>query len=797
MIFLCGLLAAGLYAQMADDWYYNKNIRKIEFTGLKNVRLSDVEGVTKSFVGKPFTDDLYSDILSRIYALEFFDDITPSSLPADTANSTLILRFEVVERPIVSRITFSGNKQIRTTELKEKVSLKEKDVFVSTKVLLDERAIRDHYLGSGYTDVSVSSRTVAGENGVSLTFIIDEGAATVVSSILFQGNRVFPERTLKGKLETKEAGFLRKGVFQESLLEKDKQTIQAYYHDRGYIDAIILDVTRELAFNEKESRNELTIVFIIQEGAQYTYGGSTFTGNEIFPTEKLESLITLKSGDVFNQTKFQGSVMTVADLYYENGYTANTFQPEAEKNTERRQVFYHFTIVERPRSHIENIIIRGNDKTKDYVILRELPIESGDIFSKAKITNGLRNLYNLQFFSAIVPDIVPGSEENLVELVFNVEEQSTTSVQFGMTFSGVTEPDSFPISLFLQFQDTNILGTGKTGSLNLNLAIDEQSATLGYGDSWVFGIPLDISVSASVSHKNLTTLQNVYFPGGRDYSTYYMNYQQLEFSLSAGVGRRWFPDFAIVRLAGGIGSSLLRNYYDNGLYEPYDSTIADYVGSFGLKNSVYAAFSLDGRDINYDPSKGWFTSQRISWTGLLPQPVENEFFLRTDTKAEGYITLFDFAVSESWSFKWVLAGFANLSFQFPVNEKYIGQTSKLYIDGMFNGRGWNSLYSSLRGEAMLSGTAELRMPLVPGLLSFDFFFDAAAIKPKAEDLFSGLALDNFYFSWGPGFRFAMPQFPLRFLFANTFKFDENNQFYWRNGKGPEWQFVLSFNIVNR
>jgi outer membrane protein insertion porin family len=707
-----------------------------------------------------------------------------------------------VERPIITKINFSGNKEVRLAELREAVSLKEKDVFISAKVASDERTIRDLYLKKGFTDITVSSRTEEEKNGFQLTFTINEGASTIVSAITFQGNRIFTERVLKGQLVTKEAGFLRKGVFQEAQLEQDRQIILAYYQDRGYIDTAILDISREFTFNEEKNQNELAIVFRIQEGVQYTYAGTTFTGNVIFPTDRLQSLISLKPGDVFNQTKFQAGIMAVADLYYENGYTANSFVPEMEKDSDRRSISYNFTIAERPRSHIENIIIRGNNKTRDYVILRELPIESGDIFSKAKITNGLRNLFNLQFFSAIVPDIVPGSEENLVDLVLNVEEQSTVAVEFGLTFSGITAPDTFPVSLFLTYQDSNIAGTGKTGSVNTTLSPDQQSLTLGYGDSWLFGLPVDVSVSFGVTHKYLTTIQDIYFPSGLEES-YYMNYRQLDFSLSAGIGRRWFPEFAILRLAGGVSSSFLRNFYETDLYEPYDSTIADYASRWGLRNSFWTSFSLDDRDINYDPGKGWFASQYVSWTGLLPREIkefgEKEFFLRTDTKGEIYFTLLNIPFTENWALKLVLAGLTTFSFQFPAyaedeNRDLIGETSKLYIDGMFIGRGWGS-GNPKRGKAMWSSTVELRLPVVPGLLAIDGFFDAVALKPEPKDLFSNLSINDFRFSYGPGIRFSMPQFPLRLLFTWGFSYVDD-KFTWRNGKN-DMQFVLSFNIVNR
>jgi outer membrane protein insertion porin family len=796
------LLAAGQAESQSRDWYYNKTIRKIEFSGLKSVKSADMDAVTKQFVGRSYTDELFSEILSRIYALEYFDDVSPAAVPYDESGQTITLRFTVVERPVVTKILFGGNKDVRTTDLKNQISLKERDIFVASKVLLDERALREYYLKSGFTNVSISSRVVTTDAGIEVSFVINEGRATVVSAIRFQGNTIFTARKLKSVMESKEKNLLRKGAFQESALQLDRLAIATYYQDRGYADAAVTDVMQEAAFNEKEGRNEITLTYIIHEGIQYTYGGITISGNRLFPTETLTALIRIKEGTVFNQTRFQQGLMAIADLYFENGYTSNSFIPGTGKDSEKKQITATLEITERERSHIEHIVVRGNTKTKTEVVTREIPLESGDIFSKAKLQSGLRNLLNLQYFSAIVPEIIPGSEDNLVDVIINVEEQSTMSLEFGLTFSGVSSPEDFPVSLFVKFQESNFFGTGKTIGASTTLSPDVQSGTINYGESWWLNLPLGLSLSADVSHKNLTALQNVYFPASREYASNYMNYSQLSFSGAIGVGRRWFPNFGILSLSGGLTVSLLRNYYDARLFEPVDTTIAEYEDSWGWRNTLWTAFSVDDRDINYDPSRGWFASQRVSWTGFLPRPIEKEFFLRTDTKGEIYFTLLDVPITDLWRLKVVLMEYAGLSFMFPPDRASLGESSMLYVDGMFNGRGWMSYAYNTRGKAMFSNIMELRMPLLPGLLAFDFFFDTAVVKYDHKELFNGTKSDDFLFSFGPGLRFAMPQFPLRLMIAFAFK-TEDGSVRWLNSGGslaassPQPLFVLSFSLPNR
>ena len=132
----------------------------------------------------------------------------------------------------------------------------------------------------------------------------------------------------------------------------------------------------------------------------------------------------------------------------------------------------------------------------------------------------------------------------------------------------------------------------------------------------------------------------------------------------------------------------------------------------------------------------------------------------------------------------------------PTPNTELSSSNMLYIDGMFTGRGWSSLYSTHRGQALWNNTVELRMPVAPGIFALDFFFDAAVIKDTARTFFTDLNINDVFFSFGPGFRFSLPQFPLRMMLANTFQVKDGSV-KWRNGEGPEWDFVLSFNITNR
>lgn len=800
ILYVCILSAvcALLPAQSESDWYYGKEIRNIRFVGLKAVKSADIDAVVSPFIGQNFSDELYTEILNKIYALEYFEEVTPLALPADSENKTVIIQFTVIERPVVKKLSFSGNSRLRTSELRDTVSVKESDVYIESKVLLDEQKLQNLYLEKGYTKAKVAREVTEVNGEINIVFNISEGQQTVVSAIRFQGNIIATEKNLKKNMKLKEVNLVQKGAFQESFLEADKQSLLLYYQNKGYIDAAVTDVVRETTYNAQKMRDELTITYVIKEGAQYLFDGMTIEGNVIFPTEQLQSLIKLKKGAIFNQTRFQESLAAIADLYYENGYTSNGFYPETNKNTETRLVSCVLHISEKPRSHIERILVTGNTKTKDYVILREIPLEPGDIFSKKKVETGLRSLYNLGFFSAVIPNIQSGSEENLVNLVVDVEERSTTAIEFGVTFSGVTDPSAWPVSLFANWKDSNFLGTGKTIGVNVTGSNDEQVLSFNFSDPWFLNKPLNFSAGFNVKHKALTALYYNYVPGGVNKSNYYMNYDQLSFGLEAALGKRWVWNFAAFTLTGGVANDFARNFYDNKLYVPVDTTVSDKYGKFGVQNSIWVKGALNARDVLFDPSKGWFASQQFKWTGLLPK-LESEYFLRSDTKGEIYFTLLDKPMSETWNLKFVLAAYTGFSFLFPAQGSPIGKLNKLYIDGMFNGRGWASAgdqSSSLIGHAMWSSFAELRMPIAPGVFSLDFFTDVIAVKETPKKMFTELSGNDFFFSFGPGLRFSLPQFPLRLMWAWSFK-TRDGAFEWNTSTKNTGKFVLSFNLTNQ
>jgi len=820
-----------LPAQEDDDWFYGKPIRDIIFSGLNNIPQSELEALIQPYRGQIFDDAVFSELQGKLYALEYFERIEASISRSVSSGNDVVIRFNVIERPVIGRINFIGNSGLRNRELNDVITTKVSDILNQAKIRLDVEAIVNKYLEKGYPDVAVTvEENQARDGSVTLSFRISEREKISISKIEFQGNSRFSSNTLRSQLSLKAKSLINDGAFQEAKLLADREKITAYYHDRGYIEAVVRDITRTYETTEKVTN--LILTFMIEEGSEFRFGGVTFEGNRIFTTEQLAKLITLKPGDIVNASKVESDFQSVADLYLENGYIFNSFIRTPEKDFQTNTISYSMSIVERNRAYIENIIILGNEKTKNHVILREIPLEPGDVFSKTKVLDAMRNLYNLQYFSAIIPDTLQGSEENLMELVFTVEEQMTTDIQVGFTFSGKENPESIPISGLFEFSDRNLRGSGNELGIKLNSSIvDSSTLAVNYNHRWVFGLPLSLGVDFTTEYsKLLATManRNWWFNGDEDDafpdgfnsyqsyvdynklppSEYLMNYNQWYISLGLSSGYRWPTILGNFGISGGLRLGIINNTYDE-IFKPFDPVLRAGNNKWTPKNSFWTSFSLDQRDISYDPSSGYYLLQRMGFFGIFRNELEH--YIRSDSKLQYFLTLFDIPITKRWSFKSVLAVHFGLSFIFKQPgrnyDKYnfIEEANKLAVDGMFIGRGWSERFR-VKGLTLFDSWVELRFPIVRGILAFDMFFDTAGVETEQGYYFgknskdnSNFTINNMLFSFGGGLRVTLPQFPIRVSFAKRFYFQDGD-FKWASGsifgdssnpaKGVD--FIISF-----
>jgi outer membrane protein insertion porin family len=790
-------------AQTAEEnWYLNKPIEEIRFEGLNHVKMADLRGITSQFIGQQLTEGALIDIQSKLYALNFFQRFTADAEEGSRGKETVVLVFTVEERPIVEKIDIAGNRKVRNGEILDAIQLKRDDIITAVKLRADEDAIRALYRDKGYPEATVTSERVLNEatNTETVTFTVHEGDQVRITEIRFSGNEFAAADTLQRQLVSKEQTLFSSGILKESNLQEDRSAIEAYYKEQGYVDARVEEIGREISSVEN-GRQLLVITYYIQEGRQWKFGGISFEGNQLFSDEDLGSYIRLEEGDVINLPRLQADLSRISDLYFNDGYIFNAIVPQEQRNEQEGLISYTLSITEQGRAHIENILVKGNDKTKDFVIQREILLETGDIFSKDKVLRSMQNLYNTGLFAAVSPETPYGSADGLMDLVFNVEEARTTDIQFGITFTGGV--GRYPVIGFLKWTDNNFRGLGQEFSIGSEVSGNKQNINFGFKDDWLFGRRFSGGVNFSFEHllhdQVMQDVQGTGFPdpyqsqeewdaaqGEAIDESYLMEYDEWNISLGLNSGYTFHTPLGRVGLGGGVSSTLGYVDYDPQLYTPYNSAIRENLNQWQFNNRFWTNISWDTRDYIYSPTRGWYLNETFTYSGGLL--FGESHYLKSQTKAQWYRKIIDIPTSPNWSFRTILAAQTSLTFILPqwYYDKNNGEwtvgvnasdSQKLYTDGMTIARGWEI---DRGNEALWDNWLELRFPISDQVLWSDLYISATGVWDSLDG-FEQMGIEDFKFSMGGGIRLIIPGLPLGLYLVKTFDFDQDGSINWEGG----------------
>jgi outer membrane protein insertion porin family len=825
---LCGVTA--LSAQEAGaptDWYIDKPIKAFAFKGLVTVKEGDLQSVLASYIGRKLSvDPLLMEITNTLYALDYFDSLVPNAVPGDDARASVIIEYEVKELPSITAIEVNGNATLRANEITDKIVLKKGDLANKGKLAADIEAVKSLYLDKGYTDAGVTASFVADASGknVKAVFTITEGTPTTIKEIHFSGNSFASESTLKGLMKTKAQFLFDSGVFQESKLEEDKASIISYYTDRGFVDAKIETVNRDI--QSQDGRNFLVLTIYLSEGEQWTYGGMSFVGNAIFASPRLQELVYQKTGKNMSLQKLQADVSRIRFLYYDSGYIFNAFSTTEKRDPAAKTISYTLTIQELDKAHIESIIFKGNTRTKENVLRRGLPFEEGDIFDRAKYALGYQYLVNLQYFKTVTPDVQQGSEMGLMNIIYSLEETSTADVNFGVVFSS----GDYPVSGSIKWNERNFQGKGQTLGIDVEVSSIKQLVSFNFTEPWLLNLPWSGSIALSFDHETKpSVLQDILGPVFTDdqqaiaapdpYTTradylaalaagdtiaaqYLMTYDSYEIGLTGTTGYTFSLGFGRLGLSMSYAPTLRYIDYDATLYRAFEKNVRDNNHDWIFIDKVSFAAALDGRDIYWNPTNGYYLSQSLSLVGGLL--FGDRDYIKTVSTGEVFATLLNLPVTDQWSLQFVIAAHSAISLILPTYASTSGgwdwvtntdYTDQLFIDGMNVGRGWRQMY----GNALWDNRVELRMPIQKDIVWLVGFFDAAALWDQPfnavspETSMAQMILDDFCFSIGGGLRFAITQLPIRLYLAKGFKI-EDGVVNWKTGDLSIGDWSFSFVI---
>ncbi len=390
----------------------------------------------------------------------------------------------VAENNLINRVAFEGNSKVKSEQLAPELESKSRGAYNPATVDADIERILDIYRHNGRAAASVTSRIVPLPNGrVDVVFTINEGDKTGVKSIEFVGNKAFSSDHLRDLMQTTTMNFLSwlktSDVYDPDQISKDEDLIRRYYLKNGYADFRIVgsDVTYD------EAAKGYHIVITVDEGIQYRVSSiNVETHLHDVDLQELRRFVRLSPGDVYNGDAVQKTVEDLTKEVTKRGYAFASATPHADRDPTNGTIALSFAVEEGPRAYIERINIRGNTRTRDYVIRREFDIGEGDAYNKTLIDRAERRLNGLGYFKSVKITNEPGSAPDRVIIDVDVEDQPTGSFSIS---GGYSTTDGFIAEASVS--ESNFLGRGEFAKLSASLGQYTKGVEFNFTEPYFLG----------------------------------------------------------------------------------------------------------------------------------------------------------------------------------------------------------------------------------------------------------------------------------------------------------------------
>ncbi len=386
----------------------------------------------------------FSRAVKRLWQLGLFKNVQ-IHLDKESSESVFITIL-VEENPILGSVKYKGNKKLKDKKFEEEVNLRTGQRITPGLIKKVEDEIKDLYAEEGYLLAEVEGELIPLKGDTTaltpkealtrdLVFWIKENKKVKLKHINFEGNQAFSDHRLRRVLkETKQQRWYLfwRSYFERDKYQEDKEKLATFYRNHGYRDFAILGDTTLYSPNKRS----MSIMITVEEGPRYRYRNFSWEGNTLFDIPTLERVLNLKSGDYYDEEEFNVALYNnVQGLYMDRGYIYSQINPNFIP-VGKDSLDIHFVITENHRVYVRNIYIHGNTKTRENVIRRELRIFPGDVFNRDHLIRSQRDLFILNYFSNVVPDVTPVDEDE-VDLEITVEEKSSDRANANIGFSGV------------------------------------------------------------------------------------------------------------------------------------------------------------------------------------------------------------------------------------------------------------------------------------------------------------------------------------------------------------------------
>lgn len=477
-----------------------QSVASIAVEGNRRVEVETIRSYFKPGPGGRLGQAQIDDGLKALIETGLFQDVR-----INQAGGRIVV--VVVENAVIGRIAFEGNKKVKDEQLSSEIQSKPRGTFSRPTVQSDAQRIAEIYRRSGRYDVRVTPEIIEQPNNrVDLIFTINEGGKTGVKSIEFIGNVAYSAYRLKDIIKTHESNLLSflggADVYDPDRVEADRDLIRRFYLKHGFADVQVVAALTEY----DPERKGFLVTFKIDEGQQYRVASVDFqTSIGTLDAASMRGFSRVSVGSLYNAEALEKSVEEMQIEASRRGYAFAVVRPRGDRNFEQHTVSIVFSVDEGPRTYIERINIRGNTRTRDYVIRREFDLSEGDAYNRALVDRAERRLKNLDFFKSVKIVTEPGSSTDRIILIVDLEEKSTGDFSVSGGYS-TTDGALAEVSI----SERNFLGRG----LFAKASVTYGQYARGYSLSFVDPYLLDYRVALGLDMFQRQQLANSYIAYG-------------------------------------------------------------------------------------------------------------------------------------------------------------------------------------------------------------------------------------------------------------------------------------------
>jgi len=470
VVFALAFLATPVFAQ-------SFRVSDIRLEGLQRVSASPVFAAMPVQVGEEIEREDIREIIRSLFATGFFSNV-------QVAREGDVLIVILQERPSIKTIVIEGNKAIKTeqlTEVMEENDLREGEILQRDLLQSITRELERQYVSRARYGASVEASVEdLPNNMVSIEIQVDEGKPARIRHLNIVGNKVFSDSDLLGLFEittkTWNSFFTNSDQYAKEKLTGDIETLESFYLDRGYLDFEVLSSQISIS----PDKSQVFITLNIQEGEIYTVKEIDIAGDPIIPEPRVRRLVLLREGETFSQKDMTDTSEYITTMMGNSGYTNATVEGIPAKNKEDHTVDVTFFVDPGMRVYVRRINFRGNTKTSDEVLRREMRQQEGASASNAMIEQSKVRLERLGYFKEVQVETtdVPGTDD-MIDVEYAVEEQSSGTIQASVGFAQTTG-----LNLGVSVQQNNWLGSGKQVSFGINKNTYQTLYSYSYTDPY-------------------------------------------------------------------------------------------------------------------------------------------------------------------------------------------------------------------------------------------------------------------------------------------------------------------------